>query len=92
MSQFPLKLAVCSLSITAHSVEYSVMKSYSHTPLANPATHVHWYAWNEIGASTVDSVHVAPFVHGVLAHSSTSMSQFPLMVAVSALVPCKVAA
>eukprot|EP01043_Picozoa_sp_COSAG02_P141579 COSAG02_NODE_80456_length_107_cov_87.000000_1_plen_35_part_11 len=35
------------------------MKSYSHTPFANPATHVHWYAWNDTLDSTLDSVHVA---------------------------------
>eukprot|EP01043_Picozoa_sp_COSAG02_P138788 COSAG02_NODE_77390_length_126_cov_16.851852_1_plen_42_part_11 len=41
----------------AHSVAYSLMKSYSHTPFANPATHVHWYAWNDTLDSTLDSVH-----------------------------------
>ena len=33
--------------------------------------------WNHTSDSTDDSVHVAPFAHGLLAHSSTSMSQLP---------------
>ena len=53
------------------------MKLYLHTPFAKPATHVHWYAWNDTVVSTVDSVQVAPFLHGLLLHSSTSMSQLP---------------
>merc|ERR1712023_246576 len=69
--------ALLILSITVHSVVYSLMKLYSHTPFAKPATHVHWYAWNDTVVSTVESVHVAPFLHGLLLHSSTSMSQLP---------------
>ena len=41
---------------------------------------MHWYAWYETADSVVESVHVAPFLHGKLLHSSTSMSQLPLSV------------
>ena len=93
MSQLPLSVLFfhCAmLSNTVHSALNSLMKSwslfgdfsfgfclYSHTPLAKPATHVHWYAWYETADSVVESVHVAPFLHGKLLHSSTSMSQLP---------------
>merc|ERR1712100_642810 len=90
MSQLPLSVLFfhCTmLSDTVHSAVNSLMNSsllglflfclYSHTPLAKPATHVHWYAWYETADSVVESVHVAPFLHGLLAHSLTSMSQLP---------------
>ena len=41
MSQSPLNVTLLSLSMTVHSAVYSLMKSYSHTPFAKPATHVH---------------------------------------------------
>jgi len=90
MSQLPVslvELGLSMLSITVHSVVYSLMNEalffervsppYSHTPFAYPSTHVHWYAWIDTVVSTVESVHVAPFLHGLLLHSSTSMSQLP---------------
>merc|ERR550537_1256698 len=96
MSQLPpsVEFFHCAmLSITVHSALNSLMNSwslfgfvsfgffvYSHTPLAKPATHVHWYAWYDTADSVVESVHVAPFLHGKLLHSSTSMSQLPLSV------------
>jgi hypothetical protein len=68
-----------SLSCTLHCAVYSEMKSYSHTPLAKPATHVHWYACTDTVVSVVESEHVAPFWHGRLTHSLASMLQFPLL-------------
>jgi len=47
--------------------------------------HVHWNACTEIVTSAVESLHVAPLAHGLLAHSSTSTSQFPLLVALCVL-------
>ena len=48
-------------------------------PFANPSVHSHRYAWKETFDNwPVDSTHDAEFWHGVLAHSSTSMSQLPL--------------
>ena len=60
---------LATLSITVHSDRYSATKSYSHRPLANPATHAQRYASGDTSASVVESVHVAPFWHGPLAHS-----------------------
>ena len=77
ISQLPLYVP-SSLSCTLHCAVYSEMKSYSHTPLAKPATHVHWYACSDTVVSVVDSEHVAPLAHGPLWHSSTSISQLPL--------------
>ena len=77
MSELPPRASVSELTITVHSVSNPAMWSYTHTPFANYATHVHWYVWNDTSDSTADSVHVAPFAHGLLAHSSTSMSQLP---------------
>ena len=37
-------------------------------------------AWNDTVALTLDSVQVAPFLHGLLLHSFTSMSQLPVSV------------
>ena len=67
------------LSITLHSAAYSEMESYSHTPLAKPATHVHRYVQAEMLESVVESVHVPPLTHGLLTHSSTSTSQMPVV-------------
>ena len=39
--------------------------------------HPHPPVWNVTLNSAADAVHVAPFLCGLLAHSSTSMSQFP---------------
>ena len=61
------------------------MKLYSQTPFAKPATHVHLYAWKDMLASTVESVHAAPFWHGLLEHSSTSMLQLPMRRALTLL-------
>ena len=48
-------------------------------PFAKPAAQVHWYACSvTLDCSEADSEHVASFWHGLLAHSLTSMSQFPL--------------
>ena len=55
------------------------MWPYSHTPFANPATHVHRYVCGDT-AVVDDWLHVAPFVHGLLSHSSTSTSQLPRFV------------
>ena len=59
-SQLPVKAVDCELSITVHSVSNSLMKSYSHSPFAKPATHVQRYVLIET-LSVVDSLHVAPF-------------------------------
>jgi hypothetical protein len=77
ISQLPLYVADCELSCTLHCAVYSEMKSYSHTPLAKPATHVHWYVCGDTVVSVADSEHVAPFAHGALWHSFTSTSQLP---------------
>ena len=60
------------------------MWPYSHTPFAKPAAHVHRYACGDTpDPAAVDDnddddwLHVAPFWHGALAHSSTSTSQLP---------------
>eukprot|EP01047_Picozoa_sp_COSAG01_P056572 COSAG01_NODE_6433_length_3669_cov_61.729412_1_plen_92_part_10 len=58
-SQLPDADELATLSDTAHRFAYSGLKTYSHTPFAKPATHVHWYAWNDTVVSTVDSVQVA---------------------------------
>jgi hypothetical protein len=75
-SQLPL-YTPSSLSCTLHCAVYCEMKSYSHTPLAKPATHVHWYACADTVLSVVESEHVPPFAHGLLTHSITSTSQLP---------------
>jgi hypothetical protein len=83
-SQLPAPAEPPVLSSIVHDAVYSSMKSYSpHHPFANPATHVHRYAWKETSGwvvlvEFVESVHVAPFWHGLLAHSSTSTSQLPM--------------
>jgi hypothetical protein len=87
-SQLPLHGALevlSSLSITRHSAVYSLIKAYAHAPLAKPATHAHRYAWIDTADFDVESLHVAPFLHGLLLHSSTSMSQLPLSVALALL-------
>ena len=61
MSQLPLRSEEFALSNTTHSVVYSDMKSYSHQPLAKPATLVHWYVCILTASSVVDSDQVAPF-------------------------------
>jgi hypothetical protein len=86
-SQLPL-YTPSSLSCTLHCAVYCEMKSYSHTPLAKPATHVHWYACTDTVLSVVESEHVAPFAHGLLAHSITSTSQIPSSATVHAAVYC----
>ena len=58
-----------------HCAWYCLMKAYSHTPLAYPGAHVHWYACAPIIDSAVESVHTAPFLHGLLAHSFESTAQ-----------------
>ena len=40
-----------------------------------PAAHVHRYVCTDTDVSVVESEHVAPFLHGLLAHSLTSMLQ-----------------
>jgi hypothetical protein len=77
MSQLPVYDAFVPLSSTVHSAEYSAMKSYSHTPFAKPATHVHRYACDDTVVFDIDSEHVAPFWQGPLRHSFTSISQLP---------------
>jgi 2-phosphoglycerate kinase len=62
---------------TAHCAVYCEMKSYPHTPLAKPATHAQLYACTGRLETVVESEHVAPFAHGLLAHSITSTSQIP---------------
>ena len=42
-----------------------------------PATHEQLYCPTGIDESDVDSVHVAPFTHGLLEHSFTTTSQVP---------------
>jgi len=74
-SQLPLLVELARLSMTVHDALYSLMKLYVHSPLAYPATHLHLYALNDTRGSTVESVHFAPFLHGLLLHSSTSTSQ-----------------
>ena len=64
----------------------------AHTPFAKPATHAHEYASTggspfDFGSHTVpfgkllglhdDSLHLAPFLHGLLAHSSISRQVLP---------------
>ena len=66
-----------SLSESVHSFMYSSMKLYRQVPLANPAKHVHRYACIEIVPLIIESAHVALFWHGLLEHSSTSISQLP---------------
>ena len=84
-SQFPPQTVLLSLSKTVHSVVYSAMKPYTHQPFAKPATHVQRYVWTDIDASVLESEQVPPFAQGELAHSSTSMSQFPFKTALSLL-------
>jgi hypothetical protein len=38
---------------------------------------VHWKASSKMDGSLLESVHVAPLRHGMLAHSSTSALQLP---------------
>ena len=75
-SQFPLFDATALLSTILHDAAYSLINAYAHMPLAKPALHVHRYAATETAAlgilPTADEVHVAPFLHGLLAHSFTS--------------------
>ena len=53
------------------------MKAYEHQPSAYPDAQLQWYASGTTARSSlVDSVHVAPFQHGWLAHSSISIVQF----------------
>ena len=49
------------------------------------ATHAHRYAWIDTADFDVESLQVAPFLHGLLLHSSTSMSQLPLSFALAVL-------
>ena len=51
------------------------MNLYAHTPFAYPAAHVHRYVWMDTVVSVEESEHVAPFLHGLLEHSFTSMLQ-----------------
>jgi hypothetical protein len=53
------------------------MNPGTHAPLVKPSAHAHRYALMEIFASVLDSLHVAPFLHGALAHSSKSALQLP---------------
>jgi hypothetical protein len=86
MAQLPLSvLPAFVLSLTEHCALYCVMYVYLHTPSANPALHVHWYAPIEIDVSALESMHVAPFLHGLLAHSSTSTLHVPLRLATARL-------
>eukprot|EP01047_Picozoa_sp_COSAG01_P125215 COSAG01_NODE_54250_length_333_cov_1.059829_1_plen_69_part_01 len=69
MSQLPPKyvllVGLAILSITVHSVAYSWMNLYVHHPLENPDIHVHRYACKDtVEFTDVESVQVAPFVHG----------------------------
>ena len=80
-SQLPLIIEFSILFDMLHSAVYSEMKVYSHMPFAKPSTQRQVYACHGIPVSVVESEHVAPFTHGLLAHSSTSMSQFPLQLA-----------
>ena len=79
---------VDELSITVHSVAYSSMKSYSHTPLAKPAAHVHLYSHTGMVASLMESSQTAPFWHGNDRHSSTSTSQLPPVATAHCAVYC----
>jgi hypothetical protein len=75
-SQFPLEEPPL-LSITVHCFAYCWMNPALHAPLAKPAAHVQRYALIEIPVSMLESVHLAPFLHGELAHSLTSTLQLP---------------
>ena len=59
---------------------YSTMKPAAQTPLAKPATHWHEYAFKGTATADVESVHTAPLTHGLLMHSTISISQFPLII------------
>ena len=72
------QLPPAALLITAHARKYCLMYEYAHTPLAKPAAHAHWYTSCATAGFFVESVHAALFLHGLLAHSSTSTSQLPL--------------
>jgi hypothetical protein len=50
-----------------------------HTPLAYPAAQLQLNAFDGTVVSVVESLQVAPFMHGLLAHSLTSTSQVPPM-------------
>ena len=50
---------------------------YAHSPFVKPAAHEHLYFPTGIDESDVDSVHVAPFTHGLLAHSFVIRSHVP---------------
>jgi len=52
-----------------------------------PATHVHWYAVKNTAASDNDSLHVAPFLHGLLLHSLSSKHTYSVMFGRGILVP-----
>jgi hypothetical protein len=77
MSTSQLPLAAPLLSITEHCALYCGMKPGTHAPFVNPAAHAQRYALMEILALVEDSVHAAPFLHGLLAHSSASSLQLP---------------
>jgi hypothetical protein len=67
------------------------MNLYAQAPLAYPALHVHLYVLIDTEVSVDESEHVAPFLHGLLAHSFTSMLQFPprvLLALLSLIVHC----
>jgi hypothetical protein len=80
MAQLPWLPVLLELSEMEHAAAYALSEAFSellHQPPAKPTTHVHRYAPTAIEVSFVDSVHEAPFTHGLLLHSSTSMSQLP---------------
>ena len=52
---------------------------YEHSPFAYPEAQLHEYVFTGIDFSVFESLHVAPFLQGLLAHSFTSTSHvFPL--------------
>ena len=51
ISQLPPRVRFALLSITEHSVSYSLMKLYEQAPFAKPATHEQRYEWKAMAKS-----------------------------------------
>ena len=70
----------------------STLQLPSGVSFVSPATHVHRYACPPIDATAAETVHFAPFWHGLLWHSFTSRSQLPDSVVLALLyVPVHIA-
>jgi hypothetical protein len=64
-------------SCTLHALTYCPTNAYLHTPPAKPGVHEQLYELIGILALVWDEKHAAPFLHGLLTHSSTSTSHTP---------------